>query len=150
MLFPCVVMRLREERRIGLHPLHALLALEEVKLAIAHDERRGIGFDLVAVGEVGGAQAAELRRVALGILGEELAVLLAREEVARAVELVGDRFQALGRAPGLEIGDRVVALDGHRLRERRAGEKKARNEQERAASVHAAFYLRERVARLAA
>src|SRR5687767_3875840 len=115
-------MRLRKERRIGLHPLHALLSLEEVELALAHDERRGIGFKGAAIGKPRGAKAAELRRVALGILGEELAVFLAGEEVARAVEFVRDRFRALRRTPGLEIGDRVVTLDGHRLRERGARE----------------------------
>src|SRR5687768_1715135 len=115
-------MRVRKERRIGLNPLHALLSLEEVELALAHDERRGVGFKGAAIGKPGGAETAELRRVALGILGEKLAVLLAGEEVARAVELVRDRFRALRRTSGLEIGDRVVTLDGHRLRERRAGE----------------------------
>jgi hypothetical protein len=72
-------MRFREQRWIGTDPFNPLLALEEVELAVAHHERGWIGLHAATLGQVPGAQAAKLRRVALGILGEELAVLPAGE-----------------------------------------------------------------------
>lgn len=48
-------MRFREERWIGTDPFNALLALEEVELAVAHHERGGIGLHAATLGQVPGA-----------------------------------------------------------------------------------------------
>src|SRR5262249_18987632 len=47
---------------------------------------------------------------------EQLAVLLAREQVARAVEIVVDGGGAFRGLAGIEVRHRVVALEGHRRR----------------------------------
>ena len=91
-----------EHRRVALELLARLRAGEYVELAVDDLPYRRVGLRLRAERHAGRAQPAVLRRVAVGAGREALAVLLAREEVARVVEVVIEAGRSLPGRPSVK------------------------------------------------
>src|SRR5438034_3865179 len=87
---------------------------ENIELAVADQPVLRVGLDEFALAQRHGAEVSKLRRVAQGVSLKELAMLGAREAVAKPVPLIFDlRYPARRFSVG-EIRDRVVALDRER------------------------------------